>query len=74
MPMMQITIPDRIHAALEKQGQRELGYDANAWLKHLLALATSQSGVLLKLELAPLPVGEVPLFESAGIDVQVTKP
>jgi hypothetical protein len=39
-------------------------------LKHLLALATSESGVSLRLTLPPMPVGDVPLFTAANVEVQ----
>jgi hypothetical protein len=66
---LSITIPDRLHAALEEQGQRELEMDANAWLKHLLAISTSASGVHLKLELKPLPPTALPLFDAVSVPV-----
>lgn len=64
-----ITVPDRIGEALESKGG-ELDMKAAELLKHLLFCAChAPEGVVLRLTLPPLPAGEVPLFEQAGVRV-----
>lgn len=67
---MTLTIPDRIGAALRTRAA-EFEMDSPGFLKSLLFAATqSPEGVVLKLDLPPLPKVELPLFDAAGVDLE----
>lgn len=65
-----MTLPDRIGAALTAAGA-EMDLEASEYLKSMLfAAAHSPQGVTLRLELPPLPKGDVPLLTQAGVTVE----
>lgn len=72
---MTLTISDRLGAALKAKAAAEFGMEAPEYLKNVLfAAAQSPEGVVLKLELAPLPKGEVPLFDAVGVTLDSPEP
>lgn len=68
--LLSVTLPDRIHAALTTRGA-ELEQDAAGFVRTFFITAGTQpDGACLKLDLPPVPKGEVPLFEQAGVEVK----
>ena len=62
--LLSITLPDRIHAALSKAGA-ELEQGPAEFLRTHLIISTKEHGAMLRLNLEPLPPGDLPLFEAA---------
>lgn len=67
--LLSITLPDLIHAALTKQGA-ELEQSAAEFVRTFFIMASKDAGSLLKLELPPLPQGDLPLFDAVQEDKQ----
>lgn len=74
---MTLTIPDRVGNAL-KALAAEFDMQTTDFVKSFLFAATqSPQGVVLKLELAPLPKVDLPLFDAVGVSLEsetITQP
>jgi hypothetical protein len=66
---MQLTISERMEQALANKGH-ELDLRAPDYLKFVLQAATLPGGIHLKLDLPPVPAGDLPLLEAAGVTVE----
>jgi hypothetical protein len=66
---MQVTISERMEEALRLKGQ-DLELRAPDYLKFVLQAATLPGGIHLKLDLPPLPAGDLPLLEAAGVSLE----
>jgi hypothetical protein len=66
---MQVTISDRLERALANKGQ-DLELRAPDYLKFVLQAATLPGGIHLKLDLPPMPAGDLPLLEAAGVSLE----
>jgi len=74
---MTLTIPDRVGNALKAKAA-EFDMPVHDFVKSFLFAATqSPQGVVLKLELAPLPKVDLPLFDAVGVTLEtetITQP
>lgn len=74
---MTLTIPDRVGNALKAKAA-EFDMPMPDFVKSFLFAATqSPQGVVLKLELAPLPKVDLPLFDAVGVTLEketITQP
>ena len=65
-----ITLPDRLYDALTKEASESMDQGPAEFMGTFIRAASmAADGVTLKLTLAPLPAGGLPLFDAAQVPV-----